>query len=105
MDTIIYQAKKLHMENLVTILETNKLSKMKTYTHKTCRKTPRNNSQKRLSSFTDQEVSKRRRTRSEYFNFHFKTQCFYCGNLCIFDPKHPDRKNFEKEQNLQKFMV
>ena len=36
MDTIINQAKKLHMENIVTILETNKLSKMKTYIHKTC---------------------------------------------------------------------
>ena len=105
MDTIINQAKKLHMENIVTILETNKLSKMKTYIHKTCWKTQRNNSQKRLSSSTDQEVSKHRRTRSEYFNFHFKTQCFYCGNLCIFDPKHPDHKNFEKKQNLQKIIV
>ena len=29
MDTIIDEAKKLHMENLVTILERNKLSKIK----------------------------------------------------------------------------
>ena len=96
MNTIIDQAKKLHMENLVTILERNKLSKIKTYIHKTCRTTLRNNSRKRLSSSTDQEASKRQRTRSEYCNFGFKTQCFYCGNLCIFDLKHPDRQNFEE---------
>ena len=69
MDTIIDQAKKLHTENLVTILERNKLSKIKTYIHKTCKTTLRNNSRKRLSSSTDQEASKRQRTRSEYFNF------------------------------------
>ena len=91
MDTIIDQARKLHMENLVTILERNNLSKIKT-----CRTTLRNNSWKRLSSSTDQEANKRQRTRSEYCNFDFQTQCFYCGNLFIFDPKPPDRKNFEK---------
>ena len=61
MDTIIDQAKKLHMENLVTILLRNKLSKIKTYIHKTCRTTLRNNSRKRLSSSTDQEANKRQR--------------------------------------------
>ena len=53
MDTIIDQAKKLHMEKLVKILERNKLPKIKTYIHKTCRTTLRNNSRKRLSSSTD----------------------------------------------------
>ena len=96
MDTIIDQAKKLHMENPVTILERDKLSKIKTYIHKTCRTTLRNNSRKRLSPATNQESNKRQRTRSEYGNCDFKTQCFYCGNLCIFDQKHPDRKNFEE---------
>ena len=66
MDTIIDQAKKLPKENLVTILERNKLSKIKSYIHKTCRTTLRNNSWKRLSSSTDQEVNKHQRTRSEY---------------------------------------
>ena len=36
------------------------------------------------------------RARSEYCNFDFKTQCFYGGNLRVFDLKHPDRKNFEQ---------
>ena len=62
MHTIIDQAKKLHMENLVTILERNKLFKIKTYIHKVCRTTLRNN-WKGLSSSTDQEASKRQRTR------------------------------------------
>ena len=66
MDTIIDQAKKLRMENLVTIPERNKLSKIKTYIHKTCRTTLRNNLRKRLPSSTDQEANKRQRTRSEY---------------------------------------
>ena len=83
MDTIIDEAKKLDIKNLITIPETKILSKIETYIHKTCRKTPRNNSRKRLSSFTDQEVSKRQRTHSEYCNFHFETQCFYYGNICI----------------------
>ena len=61
--TIIDQAKKLHRENLLTILERNKLSKIKAYIYKTCRTTLRNNSQKRLSSSTDQEANKRQRTR------------------------------------------
>ena len=95
-DTIIDQAKKLHMENFVTILERNKLSKIKTYIHKTCRTTLRNNLRKRLSSSTDQDANKRQRAHCDYCNFDFKTRCFYCGNLCIFDPKHPDCKNFEE---------
>ena len=96
MDTMIDQAKKLHIENLFTILERKKLSKIKTYIHKTCRTTLRNNLRKRVSSSTDQEANKRQRTRFRVFNFDFKTQCFYCGNLGTFDPKHPDPKNFEE---------
>ena len=72
------------------------MSKIKTFIRKTCRTTLRNNSRERLSSSTDQEANKPQRSRSAYGNFNFKTQCFYCGNLCVFDPKHPDRKNFEK---------
>ena len=86
MDTIIDQTKKLHRENLLTILKRNKFSKIKTYINKTCRKTLRNNLPKRSS--TDQEANKRQTTHSdygEYGNFDFKTQCFYYGNLCFFD--------------------
>ena len=90
------------MENLLTILERKKLSKIKPYIYKTCRTTLRNNSSKRLSSSTDQEANKHQRTRSEYGNFDFKTQCFYCGNICIFDPNHPDRKNFGGRTKLTK---
>ena len=96
MDVIIEQAEKLQMENLVAVLVRNKQSKVKTFIHKSCRTTLRNNSRKRLSSSTGQEPSKQKRTRSEYGEFDFKTQCFYCGNLCISDSKHPDRKNFEE---------
>ena len=83
-DCIVDQAKRLHMKNLLTILERNKLSKIKTYIHKTCKTTLRNNSRKRLSSSTDQEANKCRRTCSEYCNLNFKTEYFCCGNLCIF---------------------
>ena len=96
MDTIIDQTKKLHRENLLTILKRNKFSKIKTYINKTCRKTLRNNLPKRSS--TDQEANKHQTTRTEYGeygNFDFKTQCFYYGNLCFFESKHPDLKNFE----------
>ena len=62
MDTIIEQAEKLHMEILFATLTNNKLSKVKTFIHKTCRTTSRNNSCKRLSLSIDLESSKRQRT-------------------------------------------
>ena len=76
MDTIIDQAKKLYMENLVTIQQRNK-SKIKTYIHKTCRTTLTNHSRKGLSPSTE-EAKKRYKARSQFGNFDFKTQCFYC---------------------------
>ena len=96
MDVIIEQAEKLQMENLVAVLVRNKQSKVKTFIHKSCRTTLRNCSRKRLSSSTGQKPSKQKRTRSEYGEFDFKTQCFHCGNLCISDSKHPDWKNIEE---------
>ena len=76
MDTIIDQGKKLHMGNLVTIQQRNK-SKIKTCIHKTSRTTLINHSRKGLSPSTA-EAKKRQKARSEFGNFDFKTQCFYC---------------------------
>ena len=30
----------------------------------------------------------------------FKSQCFYCGNLCVFDRKHPDRNKFVEVRTI-----
>ena len=97
MGVIIKQAEKLQMDNLVAAIVRNKQSKVKTFIHKSCRATLWNNSRKWLLSFTGQEPNKEKRTRSDYSEFDFnKTQCFYCGKLCISDSTHQDRKTFEE---------
>lgn len=76
MDIIIDQGKKLRMENLLTAQQRNK-SKIKTYIDKTCRTTLINHSRKGLSPSTE-EAKKHHKARSQFGNFDFKTQCFYC---------------------------
>ena len=51
---------------------------------------------KRSSASNEQSSSKRLSIRSNQQSFDFKKQCFYCGNDCICDERHPDRKNFEE---------
>lgn len=95
-DTLISYAEKLKIEALVSILKYNKENKVNTYIHLSCRNSLKNKSRtKRTFEDEHSTTTKRACRRSEIEKFDFTKQCFYCGKVCFFDSKHPDRNPFE----------
>ena len=95
-DTLISYAEKLKMEALVSILKYNKENKVNTYTRFSCRNSLKNKSRKkRIFEGEHSTTTKRACRRSKIEKFDFTKQCFYCGKVCFFDSKHPDRNPFE----------
>ena len=96
-DILISYAEKLKIEALVSILKYNKENKVSTYIHLSCRNRLKNKSRKK-QTFKDEHLITTKRTcrRSEIEKFDFTKQCFYCGKVCFFGSKHPDRNLFGK---------
>ena len=95
-DTLINYGEKLKIEALVSILKYNKENKVNTYIHLSCRNSLKSKSRKK-QTFEDEHstTTKRACRRSEIEKFDFTKQCFYCGKVCFFNSKHPDRNPFE----------
>ena len=98
LDTITEHATKLKLDALVTKLNEHKQQQIPTYIHLSCRSFLKNQSRPKRKTAVEEELgsSKRISRRSEVEKFDFKEQCFYCGKICIFDVKHPDRRDFEE---------
>lgn len=69
-----------------------------TFIHISCR-TELRNASRRVKPLT--ALEKIIPVRSENANFDFKTQCFYCDRLCVYDEKHPDRNRFEEVRTTE----
>ena len=89
--TLISYAEKLKIEVFVSILKHNKENKANTYIHLSCRNSLKSKSRTKRT-FEDEHSTTRR---SKIEKSDFTKQCFYCGKVCFFDSKHPDRNPFE----------
>ena len=97
LDTIINHAVKLKLDDLEARLRENKTNQIPTFIHLSCRNFLKNQSRPKWTSTSQDEIgSAKRISRSEIERFNFKEQCFYCGQLCFFDTKHPDRNEFQQ---------
>lgn len=99
-NTLIAQATKCGLNDLSLKLSSNKESKTITYIHHSCRTKLRNQiraSNKRELTASDEPSSSKRICGA---TFDFKTRCFYCGNFCKLDKKHPDRNKFVEVRTI-----
>lgn len=92
-NSLIDYAEKCNLAELHSVLESNKVSGKKTFIHSTCRVRLKNQSRpsKRSADGSLPSAGKKRRD-----DFDFRTQCFYCDDVCEYDPKHPDRNKFHE---------
>ena len=80
------------MVELVTTLEESKQNETTVYIHYSCRTELKTHSRSRKQvQSSKQLLSRTLRTRSQEQNygFDFKSQCFYCGDICKLEPKKP----------------
>jgi hypothetical protein len=93
---LIECASKLNSNVLLSELCKKREAGEKVYIHSSCRTEVRNQSKsnKRSQPSVEAPSARKRLTRSEQVNFNFKEQCFYCGNKCINDIRHPERNTF-----------
>ena len=87
---------KLKIEALVSLLKYNKENKVNTYIHLSCRNSLKNKSRTKRTFEDEHSTTTKRACRgSKIEQFDFTKQCFYCGKVCFFDSKHPDRNPFK----------
>ena len=93
---LIECALKLDLNVLVNELNKKQETGEKVFIHSSCRTKLRNQSKliKRSQASMETPIERKRSTRSEQIFFNFKEQCFYCGNMCTLDSRHPERNNF-----------
>ncbi|XP_065674292.1 uncharacterized protein LOC136091193 [Hydra vulgaris] len=93
---LIECALKLDLNVLVNELNKKQETGEKVFIHSSCRTKLRNQSKsiKRSQASMETPIERKRSTRSEQILFNFKEQCFYCGNMCTLDSRHPERNNF-----------
>eukprot|EP00794_Sanderia_malayensis_P002754 gene2754-3184_t len=99
LNKLIGQAAKNNLTSLASTLRSNRKEGKTTFIHKSCRTELKNQARptKRGSSSGAQSTSSKRVCGG---SFDFKNQCFYCGAVCIFDRKHPDRNKFVEVRTI-----
>ena len=98
-NTLIAQATKCGLDNLSLKLSSNKDNKTTTYIHHSCRTKLRNQTRSNKRELTTSEQSSSSK-RICGVTFDFKAQCFYCGDSCKLDKKHPGRNKFVEVRTI-----
>jgi len=93
--TLIEYAKVFEHDELRSYLVEKEERKEAVLIHKDCQKNTGNAMRKRKRDGNKSEAGTKQQklsTRKSIDTFDWKTQCFFCGDVCEKDEKHPDRR-------------